>query len=173
MGSSDDLLQKLVVFLRRRLSALTDVFRILRSSSPGNASQPDGHVSERDADTPRPETIGTRVIFLPRDPQWAVVYWQIDTSDHQRAMASGAKDLCLRLADVTGLIGGAAHPHTLQEIVVEEMPRSGTCRYPSAIATTAWNSATAPMTRGLDLPGLLLGGSDSWTSPERGEPGSL
>ena len=118
MGSSDDLLQKLVVFLRGRLNALTDVFRILRSSSPLDASQPGGPVPERDADTPRPEPIGTRVMFLPRDPQWAVVYWQIDTCDRQRAMATGAKDLCLRLADVTGLIGGAAHPHTLQEIVV-------------------------------------------------------
>jgi len=118
MGSSVGLFQRLVAFSRLRLSALTDVFRILRSSSPRDASQPYVPVPERDADSPHPETIGTRVMFLPRDPQWAVVYWQIDTSDRQRAMARGAKDLCLRLADVTGLVGGAAHPHTLQEIVV-------------------------------------------------------
>ena len=47
------------------------------------------------------------------------MHWQIGARDLQRALARGAKDLCLRVADVTGLIGGAAHPHTLQEIVVE------------------------------------------------------
>jgi len=59
------------------------------------------------------------VSFVPRDPQWAAVFWQVSGHDRCRAEAAGAEQLCLRLADVTGLPGGAVHPHTLQEVVVE------------------------------------------------------
>ena len=58
------------------------------------------------------------VSFQPRDPQWASVCWQLSGADRQRAMAAGAQQLCLRVADVTGLSDGATHPHTLQEVVV-------------------------------------------------------
>ena len=70
------------------------------------------------APAPRPEAI-TNVVFLPRDPQWAYVFWDISEQDREAAMAAGATQLCLRVADVTGLAGGAAHPHTLQEVVVD------------------------------------------------------
>ena len=67
---------------------------------------------------PRPEGF-TNVVFLPRDPQWAYVFWEIAPEDRQQAEAAGASQLCLRVADVTGLAGGAAHPHTMQEVVVD------------------------------------------------------
>jgi hypothetical protein len=67
---------------------------------------------------PRPEA-ETRVVFLPRDPQWAYVFWEIAEADREEAMAEGASQLCLRVADVTGLSGGSVHPHTLQEVVVD------------------------------------------------------
>jgi hypothetical protein len=67
---------------------------------------------------PRPSA-ETRVVFLPRDPQWAYVFWEISDEDREGALASGASQLCLRVADVTGLPGGSAHPHTLQEVVVD------------------------------------------------------
>ncbi len=69
------------------------------------------------APAPRPET-DTRVVFLPRDPQWAYVFWEISESDRQQAQQAGASQLCLRVADVTGLSGGGSHPHTLQEVAV-------------------------------------------------------
>ena len=59
------------------------------------------------------------VAFLPRDPQWSQVRWAINPADRSRAQADGATQLCLRVADVTGLDGGSSHPHTLQEVVVE------------------------------------------------------
>lgn len=68
---------------------------------------------------PRPSTANTSVVFLPRDPQWAYVFWDISESDRASALATGATQLCLRVADVTGLPGGSAHPHTLQEVVVD------------------------------------------------------
>jgi hypothetical protein len=69
-----------------------------------------------DASRPEPET---RVVFLPRDPQWAYVFWEIADSDRQLALEAGASQLALRVADVTGLQGGSSHPHTLQEVVVD------------------------------------------------------
>jgi uncharacterized protein len=70
------------------------------------------------ASLPEPEP-GSQVSFLPRDPQWASVFWQLSAADRQRAGAAGAQQLCLRVADVTGLPEGVTHPHTLQEVVVD------------------------------------------------------
>lgn len=67
---------------------------------------------------PRPEG-ETRVVFLPRDPQWAYVFWQISAADRSEALAGGGEQLALRVMDVTGRNGGTAHPHTLQEVVVD------------------------------------------------------
>ena len=61
----------------------------------------------------------TRVVFLPRDPQWAYVFWEISETDRQRAFKDGASQLCLRVADVTGISNGGVHPHTLQEVPVD------------------------------------------------------
>ena len=61
----------------------------------------------------------TEVVFLPRDPQWAYCFWSIADADRQRAEASGATALCLRVADVTGLSQLPAQPHALQELVVD------------------------------------------------------
>ncbi|MCX5957932.1 MAG: DUF4912 domain-containing protein, partial [Cyanobacteria bacterium] len=69
------------------------------------------------APAPRPAA-ETRVVFLPRDPQWAYVFWDIAEADREAAAIAGASQLCLRVADVTGLAGGSSHPHTLQEVVV-------------------------------------------------------
>jgi hypothetical protein len=61
----------------------------------------------------------TRVVFLPRDPHWAYVFWEISDDDRDRALPEGVQQLCLRVADVTGLAGGSSHLHTLQEVVVD------------------------------------------------------
>ena len=67
---------------------------------------------------PRPEA-ETHVVFLPRDPQWAYVFWDISQADRDSAQAAGATQLCLRVADVTNLSAGSSHPHTMQEVVVD------------------------------------------------------
>ena len=82
--------------------------------------QPEPSLSSFEADlapAPRPES-ETRVVFLPRDPQWAYVFWEISDTDREQAQQAGASQLCLRVADVTGLSGGGSHPHTLQEVAV-------------------------------------------------------
>ncbi|MFM7361031.1 MAG: DUF4912 domain-containing protein, partial [Cyanobium sp.] len=41
------------------------------------------------APAPRPSA-ETRVVFLPRDPQWAYVFWEISDDDRQGALGAGA-----------------------------------------------------------------------------------
>ena len=74
---------------------------------------------EAELTPPAVSTHETRVVFLPRDPQWAYVFWEISDKDRQRAQKEGASRLCLRLSDVTGMQDGSAHPHTLQEVPVD------------------------------------------------------
>jgi uncharacterized protein len=95
------------------------------SGQPLAASQPSGapgaSLAEIEAGllpAPRPDA-QTKVVFLPRDPQWAYVFWDIADGDRLQALASGASQLCLRLADVTGLSGSASHSHALQEVPVD------------------------------------------------------
>ena len=74
---------------------------------------------EAELTVPSISSTETRVVFLPRDPQWAYVFWEISDDDRKRAQKEGASRLCLRLADVTGIHDGSAHPHTLQEVPVD------------------------------------------------------
>ncbi len=37
------------------------------------------------------EEVKTNVVFLPRDPDWAYVFWQISDSDREKAQSLGAK----------------------------------------------------------------------------------
>ena len=74
---------------------------------------------EAELTAPSISSAETRVVFLPRDPQWAYVFWEISDDDRKRAQKEGASRLCLRLADVTGIHDGSAHPHTLQEVPVD------------------------------------------------------
>ena len=68
---------------------------------------------------PSKEVIDTKVAFLPRDPEWAYVFWQISESDRETAQSLGASKLCLRLFDVTGVGEGQLNQGTLREINVD------------------------------------------------------
>jgi len=61
----------------------------------------------------------TKVVFLPRDPEWAYVFWEISDQDRSNAQNQGANRLCLRLADVTNTNNSEGNPGTLQEVVVD------------------------------------------------------
>ncbi len=68
---------------------------------------------------PSKEVINTKVVFLPRDPEWAYVFWQISESDREKAKSLGASKLCLRLFDATGVGEGQLNQGTLREINVD------------------------------------------------------
>jgi len=66
----------------------------------GSGSSPEGQPLHRlEAEmgaAPRP-SLKTSVVFLPRDPQWAFVYWEISAEDRQSALEAKAEQLVLRL----------------------------------------------------------------------------
>ena len=65
------------------------------------------------------EEIKTNVVFLPRDPDWAYVFWQISDADREKAQSLGANKLCLRLYDASGSEGINLNQGTLREIAVD------------------------------------------------------
>ncbi len=65
------------------------------------------------------EEVKTKVVFLPRDPEWAYVFWQISEGDREKAQSLGASKLCLRLFDASGNGEGKLNQGTLREITVD------------------------------------------------------
>ena len=65
------------------------------------------------------EEVKTNVVFLPRDPDWAYVFWQISDADREKAQSLGANKLCLRLFDASGSDGSNLNQGTLREIAVD------------------------------------------------------
>ena len=65
------------------------------------------------------EEVLTKVVFLPRDPDWAYVFWQISEIDREKAQSLGASKLCLRLYDASGSDGSNLNQGTLREITVD------------------------------------------------------
>ncbi len=76
---------------------------------------------ERFGDRPQQAIVETQtnLVFLPRDPEWAYVFWQISETDRNKAQSLGANKLCLRLYDVTGSNEGQFNQGTLREIAVD------------------------------------------------------
>jgi uncharacterized protein len=65
----------------------------------------------------------SRIVLLPRDPQWAYAYWDI-TNEHKEEMRSqGGQQLALRLYDVTDVDMAYQSPHSIQEYPLDEMAR--------------------------------------------------
>jgi hypothetical protein len=92
----------------------------------GSGSSPEGqslHRLEAELGAAPRGSLETSVVFLPRDPQWAFVHWQIGAGDRQRVTESKAEQLVLRVWDVTGLPAGSVHLHTLQELLVNASAR--------------------------------------------------
>ena len=65
------------------------------------------------------EEVKTNVVFLPRDPDWAYVFWLISDADREKAQSLGANKLCLRLFDASGSEGSNLNQGTLREIAVD------------------------------------------------------
>lgn len=84
-------------------------------TSPKNTSPIISDLSSQ----PVKEEINTKLVFLPRDPEWAYVFWQISESDRDKAQSLGANKLCLRLYDASGIGEGNLNQGTLREIAVD------------------------------------------------------
>ena len=65
----------------------------------------------------------SRIVIMPRDPQWAYTYWDV-TNEHKQALRQqGGQVLALRLYDVTDTKLGTQAPHSVQEYPCDELAR--------------------------------------------------
>ena len=65
----------------------------------------------------------SRIILMPRDPQWAYAHWDISNDHKEELRRQGGQELALRLHDVTDLDWQAQSPHSVQEYMCDELAR--------------------------------------------------
>jgi Flp pilus assembly protein TadD len=71
-----------------------------------------------------PEGYGeSRIVLMPRDPQWAYAYWDIPVEHKEELRQQGGSYLALRLYDVTDIDLNHQNSHSLQQFSCEEMAR--------------------------------------------------
>jgi len=73
---------------------------------------------------PLPDGYGeSRIVLMPRDPQWAYAYWDTPHTHKEELRRQGGEHLALRLYDVTGISLDSQAPHRLQQVGCDEMAR--------------------------------------------------
>ncbi|GAB4531957.1 MAG: DUF4912 domain-containing protein [Pleurocapsa sp.] len=65
----------------------------------------------------------SRIVLLPRDPQWAYAYWDIPGEHKEELRRQGGQQLALRIYDVTDISIEHQAPHSIQEYLCDEMAR--------------------------------------------------
>ncbi|MCT7966436.1 DUF4912 domain-containing protein [Laspinema sp. D1] len=65
----------------------------------------------------------SRIMLLPRDPQWAYSYWDIPNTNKEEMRRQGGQQLALRLYDVTDINIETQSPHSIQEYPCDELAR--------------------------------------------------
>ncbi len=65
----------------------------------------------------------SRIVLMPRDPQWAYAYWDIPHTDKEELRRQGGSRLALRFYDVTDINLNSQTPHSLQQYECDEMAR--------------------------------------------------
>lgn len=65
----------------------------------------------------------SRIVLLPRDPQWAYAYWDIPNEHKQELRNQGGSRLALRFYDVTDIDINSQSPHSLQQYECGEIAR--------------------------------------------------
>jgi uncharacterized protein len=71
-----------------------------------------------------PEGYGeTRVVLMPRDPQWAYAYWDVPNEHKMKLRSQGGQQLALRLYDATDINLATQAPHSVQEFPCDELAR--------------------------------------------------
>lgn len=65
----------------------------------------------------------SRIMLMPRDPQWAYAYWDIPNERKEELRRQGGQQLALRIYDVTDVDINNQAPHSVQEYLCDEMAR--------------------------------------------------
>lgn len=91
----------------------------------GQSDLTGGVLAAVDADLAElPEGYGeSRVVIMPRDPQWAYTYWDVPNEHKEDLRRQGGQQLALRLYDVTDISIDYQSPHSVQEYPCDELAR--------------------------------------------------
>jgi len=65
----------------------------------------------------------SRIVLMPRDPQWAYTYWDIPNDHKEELRRQGGQQLALRIYDVTDINLDYESPHNVQEYLADELAR--------------------------------------------------
>jgi ABC-type phosphate transport system substrate-binding protein len=65
----------------------------------------------------------SRIVLMPRDPQWAYAYWDVPNEHKQELRQQGGEHLALRLYDATDIDLNYQRPHSLQQYECDELAR--------------------------------------------------
>jgi hypothetical protein len=65
----------------------------------------------------------SRIVLMPRDPQWAYSYWDTPSEHKEELQQQGGQRLALRFYDVTDIDLNQQKPHSMQQYEVEEYAR--------------------------------------------------
>jgi hypothetical protein len=65
----------------------------------------------------------SRIVLMPRDPQWAYAYWDVPNENKEELRRQGGQQLALRLYDVTDVNIEYQAPHSVQEYLCDELAR--------------------------------------------------
>ncbi|KST68047.1 DUF4912 domain-containing protein [Mastigocoleus testarum] len=65
----------------------------------------------------------SRIVLMPRDPQWAYAYWDVPNEHKEELRRQGGQQLALRIYDVTDIDLEHQSPHSIQEYPSDELAR--------------------------------------------------
>ena len=65
----------------------------------------------------------SRIVLMPRDPQWGYCYWDISNEHKEELRRQGGQQLALRIYDITDIDINSQAPHNVQEYLCDEMAR--------------------------------------------------
>lgn len=65
----------------------------------------------------------SRIVLMPRDPQWSYAYWDIPNDHKEELRRQGGQQLALRIYDVTDIDLNYQAPHSVQEYPCDELAR--------------------------------------------------
>jgi len=65
----------------------------------------------------------SRIVIMPRDPQWAYTYWDVPNEHKEELRRQGGQQLALRIYDVTDINLEYQSPHSIQEYPSDELAR--------------------------------------------------
>ncbi|HEY9601572.1 MAG TPA: DUF4912 domain-containing protein [Allocoleopsis sp.] len=65
----------------------------------------------------------SRIVLMPRDPQWSYAYWDIPNDHKEELRRHGGQQLALRIYDVTDISIDYQAPHSVQEYPCDELAR--------------------------------------------------